>query len=432
MNTIGPVVLFLTLTLLLVAGTSNASLADNSCVNCHVSLANRLSAPVETYRSGVHFEANIGCEGCHGGDPSSLSKAMSKASGFRGSFSGNASISICSSCHSNPDVIATSWTHIDQEDLYNAGGHGKGAIEGKGVPSCTGCHGSHGILSILDPVSPVHPRNVSTLCGGCHDRESWNDSTGTGAGIAPLKQYSQGAHGKALLDRGNLKAPTCATCHGAHNTFRATVEQTPALCGRCHLAEKQEMGSGAHGAALSKTGIPGCSSCHTPHRTESLGIETLSDRFFTPCLDCHSTGSSAMATGNAMSKELSDSLERANSVREHIEKLSFQGIDTMKMEYLLDEAMSWIRKAGTTSHSVNNSRLLELTGMAEVKLMAAMNLANEDLLELDIRRMTLVLLSITALLVLFLLIFRLRLIERAQKRHNFLNSGKNGKEKTSE
>ena len=44
--------------------------ADNACVQCHRDLAGR-SAEIVTleWKHSVHFDANVGCDGCHGGNP---------------------------------------------------------------------------------------------------------------------------------------------------------------------------------------------------------------------------------------------------------------------------------------------------------------------------------------------------------------------------
>jgi hypothetical protein len=112
------------------------------------------------------------------------------------------------------------------------------------------------------------------VCGNCHaDQQT---------------QHAESLHGKAAR-KGDALAPSCATCHGAHNVLArssprspiATME-VPRLCGRCHsegsdvskthaIPQQNILGNytdSIHGEGLFRRGLTVtavCTSCHTPH-----------------------------------------------------------------------------------------------------------------------------------------------------------------------
>jgi cytochrome c7-like protein len=98
-----------------------------------------------------------------------------------------------------------------------------------------GCHECHGgdpwtyvpadahrtVVAPANPSSPVHPANLARTCARCHP--------------AMARAFSGTLH-QTLVQAGDLRAPTCTTCHG---TMRADVPSPAALearCAECHPA----------------------------------------------------------------------------------------------------------------------------------------------------------------------------------------------------
>ena len=72
-------------------------------------------------------------------------------------------------------------------------------------------------------------------------------------------------HGKALLDKGDLSAPTCNNCHGNHGAAPPQTGSVVYACGTCHgkIAKLFEDTKMRH--KFETEGLPGCATCHSNH-----------------------------------------------------------------------------------------------------------------------------------------------------------------------
>jgi predicted CXXCH cytochrome family protein len=92
--------------------------------------------------------------------------------------------------------------------------------------------------------------------------------------------------------QGNLNAPICTDCHGAHdvrppNEPRALISDT---CGKCHTEINQTYRDSVHGGALvqeENPDVPVCTDCHGVHNIQDP--RTAQFRVDTPdlCAGCH-------------------------------------------------------------------------------------------------------------------------------------------------
>ncbi|MBM3328287.1 MAG: hypothetical protein FJY67_02280 [Calditrichaeota bacterium] len=132
--------------------------------------------------------------------------------------------------------------------------------------ACLACHSNGTALAIAD-----HPATTTTNCGRCH--------------AAQEAEWSESIHG-LQAQAGNLDAPRCNTCHGAHDirmhddlespVYRRNL---PATCATCH--ESTELQSkyrfsrnrlltyknSYHGIAVKfgRAEAADCASCHSAH-----------------------------------------------------------------------------------------------------------------------------------------------------------------------
>jgi len=134
--------------------------------------------------------------------------------------SAQAQTSTCADCHyANPD--APERRHLAE---WEASAHGRNRV------GCEQCHGGdastfesfmahRGILPSSNPASPVNRRNLPRTCGSCH--------------AGPFVRFQTSQHFK-LLETGDGRGPTCATCHDSVGSQLPSPRALEAECQRCH------------------------------------------------------------------------------------------------------------------------------------------------------------------------------------------------------
>src|SRR5438105_3514946 len=182
----------------------------NTCVDCHSALDAPLQVTGEQFAQDIHAQKGLTCASCHGGDPSVADMdAMSTAKGFRGKIERKDVPALCGRCHSdaaymrqyNPSV------RTDQFSQYLTSVHGKLRAKGDDkVAVCTDCHGVHDLRPPNDSRSKVHPLHVAETCARCHADAAY--MKGYPIPTDQFSGYSVSVHHQAMVDRGDLSAPT--------------------------------------------------------------------------------------------------------------------------------------------------------------------------------------------------------------------------------
>jgi len=298
----------LLLLLLMVAGVAG----KDSCVECH-------SAPADAFVGDVHARHGFSCTDCHGGDRNvdDPEAAMSRAKGFKGAIARTAVPALCAHCHSDANLMHRykPQQRVDQLALYSTSTHGKRLAGGDtNVANCVDCHSVHNIREVRDPQSPVHPLNLPGTCARCH---------ADAAHMAQYKidtkqfeEYRSSVHWEALAKRGDLSAPSCATCHGNHGATPPQVSSVAEICGTCHVLFAELYNKSPHQPVFAAMGAAGCTVCHGNH-----GIRAPSDEMLAGaksiCAQCHdgtSAGGVASAEmGNLLGK-LGAALNQSDAV----------------------------------------------------------------------------------------------------------------------
>jgi hypothetical protein len=196
----------------------------------------------------------------------------------------------CGSCH--PDVY----------NDYLGSAHAQALSAGKSEAAvCSDCHGAHDIR-------PANPAEVGLAlgpavyaCAACHPDE--------------FHEYQDSVHGQAVLQEGDLNAPTCVDCHGVHGMHSAKDAadfrtQSVALCASCHsnveLMQKHDRSTEIlstyvadfHGTSAQLFSAKGdqsppqalCYDCHGNHAVSSTvstsGLQ-LKENLLKACQKCH-------------------------------------------------------------------------------------------------------------------------------------------------
>lgn len=213
----------------------------------------------------------------------------------------------CADCHKDltlehpddkvaPKPVQCAACHQKETDAYTTSIHGVSRSMGtSGAATCIDCHGKHDMVPAKDPKSPVYKINLPATCGRCHNNPGLNEEY-------KLKyphvqsQYQESIHGRALLEKGLIVAPSCNDCHGVHDIKRAVDRSSPInklhvadTCGKCHLGIEAVYNKSVHGQLLAKGDPrgPACSDCHTAHQIEppkGAHFKSASDQ---RCGRCH-------------------------------------------------------------------------------------------------------------------------------------------------
>lgn len=280
------------------AATDGAVAAGAGCVSCHERIDNEQHDIAEAWRASVHGAAGITCADCHGGNPDSdeVSIAMSAAAGFQGVPDRTETVELCGTCHSDVERMRQYQIPTDQYAKYRSSVHGEQLFTKKDtrVAICTDCHGDHDVKKASDPTAKVYPLNVPNLCASCH--ADADRMAPYGIETDQFDIYKQSVHGEALLGRNDLRAPTCASCHGSHDAKPPTSAEVVGVCGKCHTATQALYEQSRH--AKLEIG-PKCWTCHGTHDV----AQPSEARFFHPqapeidCTTCHSSADRSLVLG---------------------------------------------------------------------------------------------------------------------------------------
>jgi hypothetical protein len=164
------------------AGLAQAPRGASRCVDCHARLPETTGVGhgFTAWRGSRHGAAGVGCEACHGGDPS----AADAATAHRGiARSGDTASTVyfaripdtCGRCHASEAGYFRSSVHFAR---LRSDGHG---------PNCVTCHGSMATTVLT-------PERVLGICSACHSE----------TGVAPVGKSREAAQVLALVRATNI------------------------------------------------------------------------------------------------------------------------------------------------------------------------------------------------------------------------------------
>jgi predicted CXXCH cytochrome family protein len=160
-----------------------------------------------------------------------------------------------------------------------------------------------------------------------------------------------------LLDKGNLSAPDCTRCHGAHGATPPGVGDVDKICGQCHTTTRAYFLAGPHKAAMDRAGLPECASCHDHHKILPAGIAMLD----TVCLGCHDKDSAQVKLAAQMKTLTSRASEEIGSARALVDKAALIPLYVEDYRARLDEARTTLMESLPVTHALDLSRVERLT-----------------------------------------------------------------------
>jgi len=132
---------------------------EDACIACHVAekMDPKFRNIPQSWKMSIHYQHNVSCHHCHGGDPKDAEMSMSRERGFVGTPKYAEVPEFCGKCH------------VGILKNYLESGHGKALKStGKG-PNCVTCHGSHKGEQYIKKahIDIINER----LCSKCHSYE---------------------------------------------------------------------------------------------------------------------------------------------------------------------------------------------------------------------------------------------------------------------
>lgn len=329
--------------------------AKDSCLECHGSLAGNLSAPAQAFPGDVHARAGFGCADCHGGDRSldDPQASMSVGRGFKGKFARAAVPALCGNCHSNAALIHKfrPQQRVDQLAQYKTSVHGQRLATGDtAVANCVDCHSVHNILEVKDPRSPVHPRKLPETCARCHADKTHMSKYKIGTN--QFAEYRESVHWNALDKRGDLAAPSCASCHGNHGAAPPEVSSVGAICGTCHVLFEDLYKKSPHQPVFASMGAAGCVTCHSNHAIHkpNTGMLAGSSSVCSQCHDGESAGGKAAAEMAGLITKLDGALTESDQI---LSRARQAGMEVGEAQMRQIEARERLVRARVAVHAFN-------------------------------------------------------------------------------
>ena len=126
--------------------------ANDTCIVCHRKQRNGSAQVVSIFQTSAHSRASIGCDGCHGGDPSETEKLKAHAGRFTAKTDTSATLEMCGRCHRQPLELFKGSRHVATRPNV-------------GRLDCVECHGVHGIGAASESL------RWPSFCAGCHGLE---------------------------------------------------------------------------------------------------------------------------------------------------------------------------------------------------------------------------------------------------------------------
>lgn len=416
---------------------------SNQCFECHRAVNRRQEAIATAWQESIHGKGGVTCADCHGGDPTSdrMGIAMDRTKGFIGTPSREQTVGLCGSCHADPqrmgkynlptDQYAKYWTSVHGQRLASAGD--------AQVAICIDCHGSHDIKKASDPTAPVYPTNVPDLCARCHaDAEKMEPY---GIPTNQYEVYAQSVHGEALLGESDVRAPSCASCHGSHAAKPPRDTEVVEVCGKCHTATRALYMESRH-AELS-TAAPKCWTCHGTHdvaqpsealffhpeppqylcvtchdletRTLRLEIDRFDDEADRRCDTCHHPDSDIYAQVEAIAGSLSLAKGAYASADAHIREAAGVGMIVEDADMALSEAKTSLIQAQAAVHTTKLTVVAGSASESKAKSEGAEAIAQARLDESVFRREAMVVVVALIVLNVGALAFIRRRVERGRE-----------------
>lgn len=331
---------------------------ETSCFLCHATLEGE---PTKNASEDIHFQRGLSCHDCHGGNPTAMDD-MEASHDTRRGWMKPSRLQIpdfCARCHGDAVFMKRFNPHarVDQLSEYRTSVHGqKNARGDEGTAVCVDCHNVHGIRAISDPRSPVYPVNVAETCGRCHADEAKMGPYAVPTG--QMEEWRRSVHAHALVEQGDLAAPTCNDCHGSHGAVPPGVGSVANVCGSCHGREATLFRETEAKNGLDLDLCIRCVVCHDNHAVRPPTPDMLGVGPKSTCVTCHAEGDPEYRAARDMGAAAARLKERLAEAKDLLDRAERAGMEVSADTFALREAQDKAVEARVLVHSFDEPRYM--------------------------------------------------------------------------
>ena len=337
-------------------------------------------------------------------------------------------VKTCTKCHADASFMKTynPSLPIDQLQKYRTSVHGmKNAKGDPKTAECASCHGSHNIRSAKDTKSSVYAINIPATCSHCHSNAEY---------MKPYKiptdqyeKYASSVHGVALLQKHDVGAPACNSCHGNHGATPPGVESIAKVCGTCHALNADLFSASPHKKAFDELQLPECETCHGNHDIEPATTAMLGTGPDALCSRCHSSTDNAKGFNVAAEmRQLTDSLEESEShATTLIEEAEQKGMEVGEAKFKLRDARQARLEARTMVHSFNEQKFATTISKGLSTTSVVIGEATQSIDEYFFRRIGLGIATLIITILAISLYLFIKRIERTQEQRSIIHNPRN-------
>lgn len=322
---------------------------------------------LKDYLSDVHFRQGLSCSGCHGGSPEAdimpgeVSARWPKAEVRKEDRTWVPDF--CGRCHADPGFMRSFNPGLPTDQLakYKESKHGMLLLQKKDskAAQCASCHGVHGIRGAKSRQSHVHAQALPETCGKCHASAQYmagyKREDGQPLPTDQVEKFKGSVHGRALLEKGDLGAPSCNDCHGNHAAMPPQVSTVSQVCRTCHTMNGTLFDGSKHKQRFKEYGWPECEKCHGNHAIEKPTDALVSADEKALCGGCHAVNARANPDCNAGAKYFGETLAelsaKAAGYPQVVEHLAERGLDPEPIVAALGELDEALVQARTRLHT---------------------------------------------------------------------------------
>ena len=319
---------------------------EPSCLKCHKDQGG-------LFMASAHAQAGLSCVQCHGGNPQATDKTAHATDNFKRPDGKKAIAELCAHCHSDVRLMNPYGLPTDQLARYKTSKHGEQLFEhnDQQVAVCTDCHGVHDILKVKSPQSRAFPTNVPATCGRCHSDAKLMSQYKLPADV--VDKYKTSHHAHLLLDKGDLSAPTCITCHGNHGATPPGTAEVGQVCGKCHVRQRELFAKSPHAEAAAAGAFSECVSCHGNHAIQKASI----DLFSKACVSCHANDPKQLGVRDAVAGLISQAQADYRHADATVHAATIRGLATDDDQVLLQDVKTQVTQLEALQHTLTMAQL---------------------------------------------------------------------------